>query len=66
MVHDLLYDNLKLPLLKTSKGRFHQPKFGMESENHDNKVWNAGLQFMVPSESSSVFNIYTADALISI
>lgn len=38
----------------------------MESESHNNKEWNVGLTLMIPSESSSVFNIYMVDALISI
>lgn len=66
MVRDLLYDNLKLLLSKTSKGRFYQPRFAVESEIHDNKLQNVGLTLMVPSESSSVFSIYVVDALISI
>lgn len=63
MVNDLLYDNSKLPLLKTSEGKFYQPRFWMKNESHDNKVWNGGLILVVPS---SVFNIYMVDAMISI
>jgi len=39
--------NLKLPLLKTSKGSFYQPRFGTEYESHDNKVWNVDLTLTV-------------------
>lgn len=63
MVNDLLYDNIKLPLLKTSEGKFYQPRLWMETESHDNKVWNRGLILTVPS---SVFNMYMVDAMISI